>query len=147
MHSCGWRNPLVYAAAGRCASDMRLLETRKVGRDYQLVFNVPTESQDAEFSSDTFGLILTDDDPDLRLNPALWGDVSCTITPARPNDPPQRLRIRMRASAFDGPVFQGVMRRTSNDGWCLDHSFVDFNLSKADGFLSYLALGDGRAGT
>jgi hypothetical protein len=132
--------------AGRCASSMRLLEHRRAGRDYHLVFNVPTESQDAEFSSDTFGLILTDDDPDLRLNPSEWGYVSCNIVPARPNDPPQRLRIRMWAKNFESPVFQAVMRRAKDNGWCLDHSFVDFNLAKADGFLSYLAQGDVRAG-
>jgi hypothetical protein len=132
--------------SGRCASNLRLLEHRRAGRDYYLVFNVPPESQDAEFSSDTFGLILTDDDADLRLNPSQWGDVSCNIAPARPNDPVQRLRVRMRATNFEGPVFQAVMRRAKDNGWCLDHSFVDFNLAKADGFLSYLAQGDTRAG-
>jgi len=128
--------------AGRCAADMRLVETRAVGRYYFLTFNLPVESQDAEFGSSTLGLILTDDDPDLRLTPGSWSGLSCYIAPARPDDPPQRLRIRMYANVFKGDVFQTVLRRAGDRNWCLDQSFVDFNSDKAGDFLSYLAQGD-----
>src|SRR5262249_3995417 len=97
--------------AGRCAAGMRLEETRRSGRNCYLAFNVPPESLDAEFESDSFGLILTDDDPELRLSPNLWSDLSCSIMPARPNDPGRRLRIRMSASVYDSPTFQNVLRR------------------------------------
>src|SRR5262249_4696787 len=125
--------------AGRCAADMRLVETRKAGRDYILGLNVPPESQDAEFGPETLGIILTDDDPDLRLDPSRWSEVSCAILPARPNDPPHRLRIRIRSNVFEGQVFQEMLRRAGERGWCLDQRFVDFNSAKADSFLTYLA--------
>jgi hypothetical protein len=133
--------------AGRCASGMRLVGTRKSGRNWYLDFDVPSESLDAEFESESFGLILTDDHPELRLNPLRWPDLNCSIMPARPNDPRRRLRLRMNTAAYDSPTFQDVLRRAGQDGWCLDHSFVDFNLAKADGFLSYLAQGDNRVST
>jgi hypothetical protein len=133
--------------ARRCVAGMRLLTSRQEGPDYRMVFDAPPESQDADLRPDSFGLILTDDDPDLRLNPALWSAVSCRLDKVQANDSPRRLRIRMRANVFDGDVFTRVRRRAGERDWCLDQSFVDFNSARADAFLSYLARGGGGVGT
>jgi hypothetical protein len=130
--------------AGRCASGLRLVATTKSGGAHILTFEVPQDSQDAEFNTDSFGLILTDDDPDVRLNPNAWADVTCNLLPQKAGDLSRRLRLRMRTSAYDSQTFQTMIRRAPVAGWCLDQSFVDFNLAKADGFLSFLAQGNAR---
>lgn len=133
--------------AGRCAPNMRLLETRRVKRDYLLTFDAPRESQDVELGPDSLGLILTDDDPDLRLNPALWSLLGCSIAQSRPGDASTRLRVFMRPEVFEGAEFQAVLRRAGQDKWCLDQSFVDFNSNKAEAFLSFLAQDSDNAGS
>jgi hypothetical protein len=133
--------------ARRCAAGMRLINHRREGRDYSLLFDVPIESRDAEMGPDTFGLILSDDNPDLRLNPSLWSQVNCRISPVRANDRSNQLRTRMHPSAYESATFQDLMRRTPDRGWCLDQTFVDINLVKSEGFLSYLSEGDTCAGS
>jgi hypothetical protein len=126
--------------AGRCIAGMQLKEQRKIGWEYLLVFAVPPESQDAELSSDSLGLILTNDDPDLRLNPTMWSEVACRIDPSS-RTPAYLVHIRMWPKVFDGPVFQQMLRTTGERGWCIDQSFIDFNSDKAEAFLDYLAAG------
>jgi hypothetical protein len=71
----------------RCVADMTLKQHWKTdwGR-YSLLFSVPPESRESELSSSNFDLILTDDNPDIRLNPPL--------APVRGADRARALRLR-----------------------------------------------------
>ena len=125
--------------AQRCAADLWLRRSYRSGRSQILLFDVPQESRDAEIGPDDFGLILTDDDPDHRLDPGAWDQFGCKIDPRRPSDPPARLRVRVRAQAFESVAFQTVFRRAGERGWCIDQTFFDVNTQKASAFLSHLA--------
>lgn len=132
---------------GRCYADLHLVGNRRRGRDYILTFDAPRESREAELGPETLGLILTDDDPDLRLNPGMWNSVACSLEPPRPQDRPGILHVRVYATVFEGEVFQSMLRRTGDRGWCLDESFVDFNSQKVANFISFLAQGGGDVGS
>ena len=124
-----------------------MVNNRKRGRDYILTFDAPRESREAELGPETLGLILTDDDPDLRLNPGMWSSVACSLEPPRPQDRSGMLGVRVYATVFEGEVFQSMLRRTGDRGWCLDKTFVDFNSQKAANFISFLAQGGGDVGS
>ncbi|MCT7376366.1 hypothetical protein [Chelativorans salis] len=124
--------------AGRAIGPMRLINVSEKGRYAYLLFSIPREAEDADLSSGAFGLILSDGEPDLVLEPRLWSSLRCDLTDPWNGDPPNFLRLRMFRPIFNGQVFQEVKRRAGQDGWWLDQSFVDFNSSKADAFLTFL---------
>src|SRR3546814_1331157 len=58
---------------GECLAGLTLeSEGRHSNGRRWLRFSIPPESRDAEVSPDDMGLILTDDNHDVRLNPANW---------------------------------------------------------------------------
>lgn len=124
--------------AGRAIGPMRLLNVTEKGRYAYLLFAIPREAEDADLSSGAFGLILSDGEPDLVLEPRLWSSLSCDLMDPWSGDAPNLLRLRMFRPIFSGQTFQEVKRRIRQDGWWLDQSFVDFNSSKADAFLTFL---------
>lgn len=123
---------------GRAIGPMRLLNVSEKGRYTYLLFAVPREAEDGDFSPGAFGLILSDGEPDLVLEPRLWSSLSCDLIDPWSQDGPNLLRLRMFRPTFNSPAFQDVKRRAGQDGWWLDQSFVDFNSSKADAFLTFL---------
>lgn len=124
--------------AGRAIGPMRLLNVSEKGRYAYLLFAIPREAEDSDFSPATFGLILSDGEPDLVLEPRVWSSIGCDLMDPWSQDAPNLLRLRMFRPTFIGPAFQEVKRRAGQDGWWLDQSFVDFNSSKADAFLTFL---------
>jgi hypothetical protein len=72
----------------RCVADMTLKQHWKTdwGR-YSLLFSVPPESRESELSSSNFDLILTDDNPDIRLNPPFGPCSRCGSRPSVPTSP------------------------------------------------------------
>lgn len=124
--------------AGRAVGPMRLLNVSEKGRYAYLLFAVPRESEDADLAAGTFGLILSDGDPDYVLEPRLWRTLGCDLQDPWSGDAANFVRLRMFRPNFNDPIFQEVKRRAGQDGWWLDQSFVDFNSSKADAFLTFL---------
>lgn len=124
--------------AGRAIGPMRLLSVSEKKRFAYLLFAVPAESEEADLAAGAFGLILSDGEPDLVLEPRSWPSLACDLLEPRAGDGPNLLRVRVFRGVFNGPTFQELMRRAGQDGWWLDQSFVDFNSSKADAFLSFL---------
>lgn len=124
--------------AGRAIGPMRLLNVSEKGRYAYLLFAVSRESEDADKAAGTFGLILSDGDPDYVLEPRLWPLLGCNLQDPWSGDAPNLLRLRMFRPNFNDPVFQEVKRRAGQDGWWLDQSFVDFNSTKSDAFLTFL---------
>jgi hypothetical protein len=117
---------------------MRLLNVSERQRFAYLLFAVPREAEETDLAAGTFGLILSDGEPDFVLEPRSWPSLACNLLDARPGDGPNLLRARVFRGVFNGSTFQELKRRAGQDRWWLDQTFVDFNSSKADVFLSFL---------
>ncbi len=125
----------------RCVAEMTLKRHWKTdwGR-YSLLFSVPPESRESELSSSNFDLILTDDNPDIRLNPQLWPVFEVRIAPERPDfGGSGTLLVDVPADVFEGDDFQRLLRETGERGWFLDRTFKDFTTDRAAGFMAFLA--------
>lgn len=124
--------------AGRAIGPMRLLNVSERQRFAYLLFAVPREAEETDLAAGTFGLILSDGEPDFVLEPRSWPSLACNLLDARPVDGPNLLRARVFRGVFNGSTFQELKRRAGQDHWWLDQTFIDFNSSKADVFLSFL---------
>lgn len=128
--------------AGRAIGPMRLVSAPKQGfRDRLLLFEVPAAARDVDVSAGAFGLILSDGQPDLVLEPRLWEDLACELKPARRGDGPGRLRVTVSNAVFDGPTFTELRARAGEANWWLDQTFLDLNGPKVEAYLTYLAAG------
>jgi hypothetical protein len=127
--------------AGRCYAGLSLVKHWQYGGLEMMSFAVPHVSQSCELGPGEFNLILTNDSPDLRLNPAMWGAVGCQIRP--PNDGYESRRDLVLAAVprnvFNAPTMQELLRTTGNGGWYIDQRFGDVNTAKAAAFLGDLA--------
>ncbi|OCJ08651.1 hypothetical protein A6U86_27440 [Rhizobium sp. AC27/96] len=132
--------------SGKCFANLYFRDAQKKGGKVFIQFDVPIESQSAELNAGEFGLILTDDDPDNRLNPALWPAFTCRIRPPSNSSlaQPGNLRLEMPRTIFEGPLFQSVLQRNARNNWFVDKAFFDVNTDRAARFLSYLAAGENR---
>ena len=130
--------PTVRRDAGRAIGPMRLLNVSERQRFAYLLFSIPHEAEDAEIAAGAFGLVLTDGEPDLVLEPRLWPSLACQMLDPGAGDAANLLRLSVFRGVFNGPTFQSLKRRAGQGGWWLDQTFVDFNSSKADAFLSFL---------
>ena len=124
--------------AGRAIGPMRLLNVSERQRYAYLLFGVPREAEETDLTAGTFGLILSDGEPDFVLEPRTWSNLACDLLDTRPGDSPSLLRVRVFRGVFNGSTFRQLKQRAGQDGWWLDQTFVDFNSSKADAFLSFL---------
>jgi len=129
--------------AGRAMTGLTLEGVVDFGRDKLMKFRIPPASQDSDLGPGDLKLILTDDDPDLRLDMLQWPFVECRILQPSQQDLafPQFVKVVVRRDVFDGAVFQDLIRDTPPGGWHLDRHFIDFNTAKAAGFLRHLATG------
>jgi hypothetical protein len=124
-----------------CVAEMTLIRHWKTdwGRQY-LLFSVPPESRESELSSSNFDLILTSDNPDLRLNPPLWPLFEVRIAPESPDFANSgMLLVDVPADVYQGDDFQRLLRETGERGWFLDRTFKDFTTDRAAGFMAFLA--------
>ena len=126
--------------AGRCMAGLTLLDHAVRGRSAVLIFTVPEASRTSELGPGSFNLILTDDDPDLRLSKDNWRSASCSILPSSPDYPdrPDRVAIRMDVGTYRGAIMDGLIRNTPKGGWHIDQAFGDVNSTRAAAFLSNL---------
>jgi hypothetical protein len=103
-----------------------------------MLFDVPVESQDYELTSSDFDLILTDDDPDLRLNPQFWPSFQVKIAPERPEYGQQTLLLNINANVYKSQEFKQLLRETGDKGWFLDQTYKNFTADRAASFLQFL---------
>jgi hypothetical protein len=132
--------------AGRCVAGLTLRKHWPHGRDQVLLFDVPTQSRDTELGPGDIDLVLTDDDPDLRLDPRLWPAVSCRILVHEEEyrSRSDLVRVSVRRDVFGGQPFQRLMQRTGPGGWHIDRAFNDVTTGMAAAFLSNLGQGTGK---
>lgn len=99
-----------------------------------LRFSIPPESRDAEISPDDIGLILTDDNPDLRLNPANWRSLEIRFNYGDHGS----LFVNMSARQYDSAIMASLRRQTGPKGWCIDKTHRDINGPRVQNFLLQL---------
>lgn len=120
---------------GECLGGLTLLrEGRHQNGQHWLLFGIPPESRDAEISPDDIALILTDDNPDLRLNPAFWDLLRITFNFGESGT----LFVNMPARQYASPVFSSLIRTTGPGGWCIDKAHCDYNGPRVRDFLMQL---------
>jgi hypothetical protein len=124
----------------RCVAQMTLKRHwRTDWGQYSLLFSVPPESRESELSSSNFDLILTDDNPDIRLNPQLWPLFEVRIAPERPDFATSgTLLVNVAADVFETGDFQRLLRETGAGDWFLDRTYKDFTTARAASFMAFL---------
>lgn len=120
---------------GECLAGLTL-ESEGRHRDGRrwLRFLIPPENRDAEISPDDIGLILTDDNPDLRLNPANWRPLEIRFNYGENGS----LFVSMPARQYDSSIMASLRRRTGPKGWCIDKTHRDINGPRVQNFLLQL---------
>lgn len=120
---------------GECLGGLTLLkEGRHQSGRHWLLFGIPPESRDAEVSPDDIGLILTDDNPNLRLNPAFWQPLRINFSFGEGGT----LFVNMTARQYASPFIASLLRSTGPGGWCIDKTYRDFNGPRVQNFLIQL---------
>jgi hypothetical protein len=126
---------------GGCYAHLTLSKHWSMGGLQLLSFRIPQESHQVELGPGDFNLILTNDVPDLRLDPGMWGLVGCQIRPPGAGYEHRRdlLLVSMNRADFNGPVMQDLLRTTGDAGWFIDRTFGDVNTAKTVSFLQDLS--------
>ena len=122
----------------RCFADLKFQRHERFGNLHRMVFNVPFESRQAELSSDSFGVILTQDDPDILLDPGRWDDHTVRIESVRFGPGFGTLSTTMAHSKFE-QRFEAQVRDNAHAPWFLDEIFTDPNTSRMLEFLEFIA--------
>ena len=124
----------------RCFADLKLLKWGKESWKYWMLFQVPEESRQAELSPGELNLILTDDDPNIRLNYQRWNEFAIEVPTPRDNHSGATLFVVLMPNVFNGPAFQELLHK--NDAWYIDKTYRDFNSPRVLDFLRFLAAKD-----
>jgi hypothetical protein len=129
--------------AGRCIANMKMTAHKRHGfggrARHRLSFYLPSESRTADIAPGDMGLILTDDDPDVRLDPSLWRDCAINLWRRQPGRPDRFLTLDMASSAFESDAFQRMFNRSAErDVWHIDRGFTDINGPRAAAFIGAL---------
>ena len=120
---------------GECLAALTLQsEGRHRNGQHWLRFTIPPESRDAEISPKDFGLILTDDNPDLRLNISFWQPLEIRFKYADGD----ALFVYLSKTKYNSALFASLMRTTSPGGWCIDKTHRDFTGPRVQNFLQQL---------
>jgi predicted RecB family nuclease len=124
----------------RCFAEMTLSNVHPHQGGAILEFKVPTESRQSELVPGTLGLILTNDDPDLRLDPTFWAH--CAVELLHQSNPhPEFIRVQARKRVWTSPTMRRLMQSTPENAWFLDQSHVDVTTDRMGRFLRFLSDG------
>lgn len=102
-------------------------------------FAVPPDGTRAEIGAGEVGLILTDDDPDLRLDSSAWADLFVELVQVIDKaDGSTELVIDLKD---EEPVLRRLREENPADRWFLDRAYLDLTGRNMDTFLHYLHEG------
>jgi hypothetical protein len=136
--------PQVRTQRFRCVGPMRLAEppgpSPQGWAAVRLRFTAPADCAQAELSPETFNVLLTDNDPDLLLDPAAWPLVSVSIADLSPGPDGVTVLVDVGRRAWKGGPLKGRVA-ASPEGWWLDLGFADRTGGWMQDFLSYLDAG------
>lgn len=130
------------AETGQCLAGLTLTHFPAANARFpQLVFDMPPSARTSDLGPDSFGLVLTDGDHRVLLDPTSWGNVACRI---RSGSRGGRLTVEMARVAFNSAIFQTMYRRSCDaaGAWSVDLIFKDPNTPRVAGYLAFLAAED-----
>jgi hypothetical protein len=110
----------------------------RIGNLHRMVFKVPFESRQAELSTDSFGVVLTQDDPDILLDPGRWADHMVRIERVRFAADSGTVSTTMAHSRFL-QHYESMLRNNPQASWFLDEVFTDPNTPRMLEFLEFIA--------
>lgn len=122
----------------RCYGGLTLERTSETKWGYRMRFRIPPESADCELSDADLDLILTRDDPDIRLDPVRWADHKVRIVPREAGLGFDTLVVAVSRKVYEKPSLQAMLRRPSAPNWHVDEIYVDRTTSRLINFLRYL---------
>jgi hypothetical protein len=122
----------------RCFADLKLERQERIGNLHRMVFKIPFESRQAELSTDSFGVVLTQDDPDILLDPGRWADHMVRIERVRFAADSGTVTATMAHSKFL-QRYESMVRNNPQASWFLDEVFTDPNTSRMLDFLQFIA--------
>lgn len=128
-----------------CYADLQFTgsvsEYYNYGKKKGMRFDVPRESMSAELDNGTLGLVLTDNDPDILLNPQAWRHHAINLATNHDFERPNQIKAEMRLDDFNSPSFRKMWKKNRNGKWFIDKTFADFNTVRIEAFLKFLAVG------
>ncbi len=127
----------------KCFAELTLEKINKKGRGYELLFRVPPESQQADIKSSDLGIILTDDNPDIRLDPSIWNEYKTKIIPGSEKYQNKTIKLWISENFYKSDFFQSMIRKDQKKGaWFIDLTYVDITSKMMQEFIKYLSSGD-----
>ncbi|MFO0822555.1 MAG: PD-(D/E)XK nuclease family protein [Gemmataceae bacterium] len=127
----------------KCIGPMRLTNESSSPFSWagvRLTFESPADCEQAELGPRSFNLLLTDNDPDLLLDPTAWPLVSVSAAEFNPSAEGMKLVLDVRRKVWgQGPLKARLADH--NDGWWLDAGYGDVNTDRMQNFLTYLDSG------
>jgi hypothetical protein len=122
----------------RCFAGLRLQRHWRFGNRHKIIFDIPFESRQAELSAETFGVILTQDDPDILLDPGRWPNHAVRIEDVRLESGNATVSVTMAQSKFQAHV-EPPFRQNPHALWFLDEIFTDPNTPRMLDFLRFIS--------
>ena len=123
---------------GKAIGPLSLVREEDNGQTW--VLQSQTDLVEADLSADSFGLILTDGEPENVLEPSLWDAFRCEIRRVYPRQVYLRVPPRNRWA----PARTALERKMSMAGkaeWWIDQAFKDVNTGRIRDFVEYLGRG------
>jgi hypothetical protein len=105
----------------------------------RLVFRGPAEALSADLRKGAFGAILTDDDPDLRLDPDRWKEVAVTITDVEPAGGGAVVTVTVGRDAWKRRTLPRLLAAPAGAAFYLDRGHADVNTARLVKFFAHLA--------
>jgi hypothetical protein len=130
-------------AGFHCLGPLTLVEQSQSPHSWaasRLVFLAGEELRTTELNKDSFGVILSDGDYDLILDPEEWPGLFVTI--AEVDTETGLVVVDVGIKAWREGTIEGLLAETPADGWYLDQARLDQNTGKLINFLGHLAGGD-----
>jgi len=125
----------------RCFARLQLIDVDPAGGRYKkprLWLRVPPESMRAEIETGAVGLILTNDHPNLRLDPKVWPRVYVDLVDVKRSASGLELVVD-GDEPYD--IWRSLIEQVRTDWWFLDQAHRDLTWGRMDSFLDYLAHG------
>ncbi len=129
--------------SGLCVAGLTLTRFPAAAERFpRLTFDLPPFARTSDLGPDSFGLVLTDGDHRVLLDPTSWDEVACRIREG--GNGSGRLTVTMGRRAFDSATFQAMYRRSRDKegAWAVDLTFKDPNTPRIASYLAFLAAGD-----
>jgi hypothetical protein len=131
----------------RCLASLTLLEQKESPRykgGRRLLFRGPPEGRSSEIGPSSFGVVLTDGDPDLLLDPGSWPHLFVRVYNVVPGADGVAVTVDVYADVWEAGTLPGLLTKIPDASCVLYQVSVDENTPRLQKFFRHLA-GEGKA--